>query len=164
MKKEKVLLTPLKLIGLTIRTNNKQEMEPKTSKIAYLAQDYWQNAIGNEFKHRVNPGTTYAVYTEYDSDETGDYTYFIGEAVHSFKEQDLSRFKSLSIPQQHYQKFTTKAGQIPKVVIEAWQAIWQMSPQNLEGHRNYLVDFEVFDQRAKDPNKAVIDIYIGVTD
>lgn len=162
MKKEKAKLNQKTLIGMTVRTNNKNEMNPSTAKIGNLATEYWQQQIANQLKDRINPDVTYAVYTDFESDEHGDYTYFIGEEVKSIDTQDLSKFKSLTIPESTYQKFTTESGKMPDVVISAWQNIWQMKKDEFEGKRKYVADFEVYDQRAKDPNSTVIDIYIGI--
>ena len=162
MKKEKVKLGNLILLDMTARTNNKNEMNPQASKIAQLAGMYWEKQIANQFKNRINPGITYSVYTEYESNENGEYTYFIGEEVRSFDDQDLSKFKSLTIPATTYQKFTTESGKIPDIVIAAWQKIWQMKEKDLEGKRKYIADFEIYDQRAIDPNQAIVDIYIGI--
>ena len=119
--------------------------------------------VAKNIKHRVNPGVTYSVYTEFESDEHGDYTYFIGEIVDSTDEQDLSQFKLLSIPESSYQKFTTEPGKMPDVVISAWQKIWAMKESDFGGKRKYISDFEIYDQRASNPNHAVIDIYIGIS-
>ncbi len=162
MHKERINLGGLTLIGLSTRTNNKNEMNPATSKIASLAGTYWSQQVANEFKGRLNPGITYSVYTDYESDEHGEYTYFIGEIVESLENQDLSKFETLVIPPSDYQRFTTKPGKFPEIVISAWQAIWKMTPTELAGKRKYIADFEVYDQRASDPNSAVIDIYIGI--
>jgi predicted transcriptional regulator YdeE len=78
MNKEKVKLESLKLIGLTARTKNKDEMTPDKGKIGPLANHYWSNQTGNGFKCRTNSGVTYCVYTDFESDEHGEYTYFIG--------------------------------------------------------------------------------------
>ena len=160
-KRKKTKLDQLILVGLTARTNNKNEMNPKTAKIGELAGFYWSQQMANKIKHRRTPGITYAVYTEYESDEHGDYTYFIGEAVDSIENQDLSQFKTLFIPASSYQKFTTQPGKIPEIIISAWQAIWQMDEKDFGGKRKYLADFEIYDQRASDLNNSVIDIYIG---
>lgn len=162
MKKEKTELGALKLVGITARTNNKNEMAPDTAKIGMVAGSYWRDQLANKIKHRVTPGVTYSVYTEYDSDEHGDYTYFIGEAVNSLDDQDLSAFKSLAIPASHYQKFTTEPGKMPGVIISAWQSIWKMNEMDFEGTRKYQADFEIYDQRAMDPDNAIVDIYIGI--
>lgn len=162
MEKSLTILDEFILVGLTARTNNKNEINPKTSKIASLAQAYWHQQIAQLIKHRRQPGVTYAAYTEYESDENGDYTYFIGEAVNSTAGQDLSRFKVLTIPKSGYLKLTTPSGKMPDVVIDAWQQIWQMNPSDFGGKRKYIVDFEIYDEKAMDPEKTVVDIYIGV--
>lgn len=162
MKKQTASLPQITLVGLTARTNNKNEMDPKTSKIGALAGSYWGQQIANDIKHRTHPGVTYAVYTEFESDEHGEYTYFIGEAVDSIDKQNLSQFKTITIPKSAYQKFTTEAGKMPEVVIAAWQKIWNMKAADFGGKRAYIADFEVYDQRAADPNNTVLDIYIGV--
>lgn len=164
MKKEKIQLESIHLIGMTARTNNKNEMNPDTAKIGALASHYWGQQIANQFKDRVKPGVTYSVYTDFESDENGEYTYFIGEEVSSLDNQDLSTFKSLVIPNSTYQKFTTQPGKIPAVVIEAWQKIWQMQNEDFGGMRKYAADFEIYDQRAQDLQNAIVDIYIGIVE
>ena len=79
MKKATVDKQEIKLIGLSARTNNKNEINPQTSKIGGLAGRYWNQNIAAQITDRKNAGVTLSVYTEYDSDEHGDYTYFIGE-------------------------------------------------------------------------------------
>lgn len=161
MKKELVTEPEIMLVGLMARTNNKNEMNPQTAKIGELAGRYWRQNIANQIPNRKNPGVTMAIYTEYDSNEHGDYTYFIGEAVSSFENlpEDLNK---LTIPAAKYQKFTTPSGKMPEVVINAWQQIWQMSANDFGGNRAYVADFEVYDQRAIDPANMILDIYIGI--
>ncbi len=161
MKKELVNKPEIKLVGLTARTNNKNEMNPQTSKIGELMGRYWNQDIAAQISHRKNPGVTLSVYTEYDSNEHGDYTYFIGEEVSSF-ENLPSGLQKLMIPAAKYQKFTTPSGKMPEVVINAWQQIWKMTSPDFGGNRAYIADFEVYDQRASDPTNANLDIYIGI--
>lgn len=161
MKKELVTEPEMMLVGLMARTNNKNEMNPQTAKIGELAGRYWRQNIANQIPNRKNPGVTMAIYTEYDSNEHGDYTYFIGEAVSSFENLPKGLNK-LTIPAAKYQKFTTPSGKMPEVVINAWQQIWQMSATDFGGNRAYVADFEVYDQRAIDPANMILDIYIGI--
>lgn len=65
MKKEKTKLDEIMVVGLTARTNNKNEMIPEKSKIGELAGIYWGKQIANNIKHRKSPGITYSIYTEY---------------------------------------------------------------------------------------------------
>ena len=162
MDKATTEINSLKLIGLTTRTNNANEQTPGKSRIAKMIMNYWSNSVADNFKNRQTPGITYAVYTDYESDEHGDYTYFIGELVTRFDEQNLCSFDSLIIPAGRYQKFTTPPGKMPSVVIEAWQAIWKMKSSELGGVRSYIADFEVYDQRVVDPSNAIVDVYIGI--
>ncbi len=164
MKREKTELSEIMLVGFSARTNNKNEMNPELSKIGQLAGNYWSNQLAQAIQHRTNPGVTYAVYTDYDSDEHGDYTYFIGEAVDSLAGQNLSQFTTVTIPKSHYQKFTTDPGKMPNVVIAAWQSIWAMRANQLGGKRRYVADFEIYDDRAGDPNNTIVDIYIGINE
>lgn len=161
MKKELTSKPEIKLIGLSARTNNKNEFNPETSKIGKLAGQFWGQNLAAQIPQRKNPGVTLAVYTEYASDEHGDYTYFIGEEVNSFDNLPQG-LEKLTIPAAKYQKLTTPSGKMPQVVIQAWQDIWKMSAKDFGGARAYQADFEVFDQRASDPANASVDIYIGL--
>ena len=136
-------------------------MNPTTSKIGELAVLYWGQNLAAQFSNRKNPGVTFSVYTEYDSNEHGDYTYFIGEKVGSFKNIP-SEFQKLIIPAAKHQKFTTVSGKIPEMVINAWKEIWGMTIEDFSGTRAYRADFEIYDQRAIDTTNAVIDIYVGI--
>lgn len=162
MQKQKTQLSQMILLGLSARTNNRSEMNPETAKIGTVSGCYWGEQMMNEIKHRTKPGVTYAVYTDFESDEHGDYTYFIGEVVSSLEDQDLEKFTTITIPASDYTKFTTEPGQMPGVVISAWQNIWAMNEQDFGGKRKYIADFEVYDARASNFEQAIVDIYIGV--
>lgn len=161
MQKEIIQKPEIKLVGLCVRTNNKNEMDPATGKIGPLIQHYWNQNIAAQIQARKNPGVTFSVYTDYATDEHGDYTYFVGEEVSAFNHipPDL---QTCLIASALYQKFTTSAGKMPDIVIQAWQQIWAMTPAELGGKRAYLADFEVYDQRASDPSRAIVDLYIGI--
>lgn len=161
MQKFTIHLPEIKLLGITTRTSNAAEMNPATAKIGAIMQQYMQNDMAQTIPHRKKPGTTFCVYTDYESDFTGVYTYFIGEEVTTF--DNLSEGLEMhTIAPQIYTKFTTEQGHIPGVVIEAWQKIWQMPTEQLGGKRSYRSDFEMYDERAVDYQKAIIDIYIGI--
>ena len=117
--------------------------------------------IQQYLQQRNTPGILYCVYTNYQSDFKGDYTYFIGEEKESLQFIP-ENFSSLTIPSQHYQKFTVGPGKMPSLCIDAWQKIWSMNEADLEGQRNYLADFEIYDARASDPMHTILDIYIGI--
>lgn len=151
----------IKLVGIKTRTNNAGEFT-KDAQIPTCIQDYFSEQIPNKITQRKNEGITFCVYTKYESDHTGNYTFYIGEEVIDTKDEMPDCLKKCIIPQQTYIKFTTKSGPMPDVVIQAWQEIWKMTPKDLGGQRNYCADFEVYDERAKDPQNTILDLYIGI--
>lgn len=153
-------LPEIKLVGITARTSNAAEFNPDTTKIGATMQKFF-GGLQNNILNRKNPGKVFAVYTNYESDANGEYTYFLGEEVTSFDNMD-KEFEALTIPAQTYAKFTSDPGQMPSVVIDMWQKIWNMDSESLGGERAYIADFEIYDERSIDPNNAVLDIYIGV--
>lgn len=161
MNKTIITLPEVKLVGITARTSNALEMNPETSKIGATMQKFFASGMQAQIFGRKNPGTTFCVYTNYESDVNGDYTYFIGEEVTSFENID-KEFETLTIPAQNYAKFTNQPGPMPTVCIDMWQAIWKMNAVDLGGVRAYIADFEVYDHRSQNPEQAVLDIYIGI--
>lgn len=161
MKKETVFIPELILVGISDRTNNKNEANPETAKISSMIQRYFHQSLATNIPNRTKPGTTYCVYTDYESDEFGDYTYFVGEAVQSGTEvpEDLTK---IIIPAQTYVKFTNGPGAMPDVCITAWKDIWSMSSDALGGQRTYGADFEIYDERAQNPHQVELDICIGI--
>lgn len=161
MKKDILLLNEIKLVGIKVRTNNKTESNPATGVIPACVNQYHQQQIAEKIQNRKIPGITFCAYTDYASDHQGDYTFFIGEEVLSLDNVSTD-LEVLVIPPQVYAKFTTDPGVMPQVVINAWQAIWRMTAQELGGNRRFIADFEMYDQRASDPQNTVLDIYIGI--
>lgn len=151
----------MKLMGISVRTNNKAEEDISKGLIFGCVMRYYHEGFAEKIPNRTKPGVTYCVYTDYESDYTGDYTYFIGEEVDSFKTipEDL---EAIVIPEQKYTKFTAGPGGMPEVLRGAWKEIWDMSEEELGGKRGYKADFEVYDERAADHSNIVLDIYIGI--
>lgn len=156
-------LGEIKLVGITTRTDNAHlfESDPTTNKIAATVQKYFHQNLPTKIRNKTKPGTTFCVYTQYESDVNGEYTYFIGEEVSSFDEVD-KEFETLIIPAQNYAKFTSQTGPMPTVCIDMWKNIWQMTPADLGGNRAYIADFELYDERSVDHNNVILDIYIGL--
>ena len=93
----------------------------------------------------------------------GEYTYLIGEEVTLF-DNLLPGLETYTIAPQTYTKFTNGPGPMPQVRQEPWEKIWAMKEDELGGTRRYHADFEIYDERAKDHDKIVFDIYIGINE
>lgn len=160
MQKIVAVLPEFTLIGISARTNNKAEIEGN-GKIVPSLQRYFGDQLFDKIPARKKSGTTFCVYTHYESDHTGDYTYFVGEEV-SAVDQIPEGMERLVIPAQRYVKFTNGPGPMPAIVQEPWFKIWHMNDDELGGTRRYLADFEVYDERAANPLRTVVDIFVGV--
>jgi predicted transcriptional regulator YdeE len=162
MQKIIEILPEKRFIGISVRTNNQNESDQTQAKIGSTFQKYFQNRLSDKIIHRKNPGVTFCIYTDYESDVNGDYTCLIGEEVNSFEEMDEENYDQLFIPEQTYAKFTSNPGKMPEVCIDMWKEIWQMKSIDFSEQRSYIADFEVYDERSIDPANAVLDIFIGL--
>lgn len=150
---------PIKLVGISVRTNNIDEFNADKARIGATMQQYFKGGLANKINDRKNPGVTFAAYTNYDSDFTGNYTYFLGEEVNSF-DKIPEGFESITIPEQNYVKFTSEPGLTQTVIVNTWKKIWYMPSDKL--NRAYKTDFEVYDRRKSGIENDVVNIYIGV--
>lgn len=152
----------MRLVGISVRTTNEIERDKMKGRIFPCVQRYFHEALWEKISNRTKPGTTFCAYTDYESDCTGAYTYFIGEEVTSITSPLPEDLQTLTIPPQRYAKFTTAPAPMPDVVMEAWKKVWAMSPGELGGDRAYNTDFEIYDERASDHQRIVLDLYIGL--
>jgi predicted transcriptional regulator YdeE len=163
MQKEIEQLPEINLVGIQVRTSYKAELNKLAGNIFPCVRSYFHKRLFEKISHRKRPGRTFCAYTDYESDYKGAYTYFIGEEVTSLDLALDKGFSKLTIPAQTYAKFTTGPAPMPAVVVDAWEAIWKMTPEVLGGKRNYLSDFEIYDERAADHSKIVMDLFIGIS-
>ena len=161
MKKTIIQLPEIKLVGISTRTNNADEANPDTAKIGTMVQRFFNKKVQEKTNNRKKPGYIYSVYTNYESDVNGDYTYFIGEEVTSFDDIN-EELVALTMPAETYAKFTSQPGMMPDVLIEMWQKIWVMTPEELGGERTYVADFEIFNDKSLEGEATVVDVYIGI--
>ena len=76
MQKTNTQLPEIKLVGITARTSNALEIT-KDPQISTTVQRFFHDGLSAKIPHRTNPNTTYCVYTEYESDFNGEYTYHL---------------------------------------------------------------------------------------
>lgn len=125
--------------GLAARTDNELEMT-ENGQIRKL----WRNFFEGSFQTGADAADdgVYAVYTEYESDENGDYTFVLGRRIPEQAEvrADLTTFK---IREGRYAVFTADEGPAAAVVPALWKRIWSMSKEELGGQRAFQTDYEV---------------------
>lgn len=146
------------ITGIAVRTSNAREATPNA-----LIGGQWQHFFAENLRDKIpnrENDTIYALYTEYQSDRSGDYTYVLGMRVKegSGVPQGMAAWTARA---GKYRVFTTPRGSVTRVIPDIWRHIWDEEDQsNL--HRAYKADFEAYDERAQDPQNSEVDIYIGV--
>ncbi len=82
-------------------------MNADTAKIGTTMQRFFADKLQDKILNRKTPKKVFAVYTNYESDATGEYTYFLGEEVTSFENID-KEFSTLTIPMQNLHQVPIK--------------------------------------------------------
>ena len=105
-------------------------------------------------------GEIIALYTDYESDEYGEYTLVLGAKVTSSANIPEGMVVK-EVPAARYAIFTSARGDVKQVVINTWKRIWN-EPRTAEYTRAYRADFELYGAAAANPDDCQLDIYIGV--
>lgn len=149
MEHEIVFLEEKNVAGFSARTNNSSpEMG---TVIGGLWQKLYLPENFSEITDRKNEKAL-GIYTDYSSDEQGDYTVMAAFEVKSDAPQ--AGFELRKIPAGRYAKFIVK-GNMHSAVRDFWEKLWGMGLE-----RSFVCDFEEY-QNA-DPENAEIHIYIGL--
>jgi predicted transcriptional regulator YdeE len=148
------------VIGIEARTNNAKEMTDG-GVIPKQWNRFFAEGILDRIPNKADP-TIYALYTDYASNRNGDYSFMIGAKV-----DDTAVIPPGMVAKKvlagKYAVVTSTRGPVQKVVPQAWQEVWSLEDKSqLGGARAYRTDFEVYDQRSRDPQDSQIDIFIGI--
>lgn len=149
----------IKVIGIEVRTTNKAEMSGQ-GKIGGQWGRFFQENIPAKIPNQSRPEQMLAIYTDYESDATGEYSFILAKEVSSLAEIPPGMVGK-TLPAANYAVFTSKQGAMPGIVIELWQRIWGLKKDEVGGDRAYLADFEVYDARSQDPQNSQVDVFIS---
>jgi predicted transcriptional regulator YdeE/peroxiredoxin len=145
--------------GIAARTSNAKEMTAD-GVIGKQWARLMQEDVLAKIPNRAD-GSVVAVYTDYSSDKDGAYTYLLGARVTSQAGLPPGVIAK-KIPSGKFALFTTEKGPGPKVLPEAWIHINSLPKSAPGGDRVYLADYEIYDERAKDPQNLQADIYVRI--
>lgn len=156
---KQILEEPFYVAGFLVRTNNAAEASGE-SKIGPLWQRFMQEKLVDQIPNRADESFT-VVYSNYASDETGNYDYLLGGRVASVDHLPAG-MSWRRVEPATYAVILTDKGQMPGVLQAAWDRIWHMSPGDLGGKRAFKTDYEIYDKRTADPQNAQVEIHIGL--
>ncbi|MCD0474643.1 GyrI-like domain-containing protein [Flavobacterium sp. EDS] len=141
------------IIGLSIRTTNENE-QSATDIPALWNKFMTENTIENIPNKTDN--SIYSVYTEYEKDYTKPYTTILGCKVSSL-ENIPAGMTGKTIAKETYKQFTAKGNLADGIVIQKWIEIW-----NTDLNRKYTADFEIYGEKASNPENAEVPIFIAL--
>ncbi|MGY3053511.1 putative transcriptional regulator YdeE [Pedobacter sp. UYEF25] len=142
------------LIGISVRTTNKDNQASKD--LGALWQQFFVDSLLEKIPNKISTNIL-CVYTDYESDFTGEYTAMIGVPA-----KDLSEIPDglvgREFPAANFKIFTAE-GEMPNAVVNTWNGIWT-NDKNLS--REYTYDFEVYGADSQKGEDSKVDIYISV--
>jgi predicted transcriptional regulator YdeE len=164
------------VVGIEARTSNAREASGDGAIGNMWARLASENLL-SRIQHRVDAHIV-AVYSDYESDKDGPYTYTLGAKVSSAHDvpPGMVARKVLS---GNYAMFTAQGGALPQMTVDLWKRIWSLEkpPQQHERtgrsgpvvrdehqiHRAYKTDFEIhYNGLQAQPPDTHTDIYIGI--
>ncbi|KZL89931.1 effector binding domain-containing protein [Clostridium magnum] len=141
------------IVGKEIRTTNEDGKCMK--EILELWQQFKSQKLGDKIPNKVEANSILGIYTDYENNEKGSYSFIVGFQVSSI-EFIPEGMVSKVIPASKYYVVTAK-GKMPQKIGEAWAHIW-----NSGISRTYKGDFELYDERYNDTENAEVDIYVSI--
>lgn len=154
MKSKEITLDAFTIVGISVRTTNQNHKSQED--IAKLWESFFLNGVVQSIPNKIS-NDVYCIYTDYESDYTGEYTTLIGYKVSNIN--GIPANKNLIIkdfPSCKYLQYTSE-GELPYAVGKTWAHIWQ---SNI--NRAYTADFDIYGEEAKDPKNAKITTFLSI--
>jgi predicted transcriptional regulator YdeE len=141
------------IIGMSVRTTNENGQSGED--IPALWNRFMTEGIAAKIPNKID-NALYCVYTEYEKDHTKPYTTLLGCLVSSL---DIipEEMNGKTIEKATYEKFTAKGNLQENIVYKEWMKIW-----NSDLDRSFTSDFEIYGEKAQNPETAEVDIFIAI--
>ena len=142
-----------KIIGISIETTNQNGKAAED--LGNLWGRFFAENVAGKIQNKIS-GEIYSIYTDYESDFTGNYLAILG-----FKVSSLDNIPDGLIGREFenetFMKFTAK-GEMPNAVVETWKEIWSKDDSL---RRKYTYDFEVYGEKSQNGTDSEVEIYIA---
>lgn len=146
----------LKFIGVEAKTSNQMEMNKKTAQIPGLYRKFLKEGLEEKIPNRVDSDLYFALYTDYESDPNGQYSFILAAEVSSSEEVPDGMI-AIDIPTAQYLVFTVK-GSLPQALSRTWKEIGNYFANNKVYQRAYTADFELYDKSFPE----LVEVYIAI--
>ena len=146
------------LIGVSVRTSGQKEAGGNG-----LVPALWARSLQDGTFERIPNRTDdkmLAVYTDFDGDQTGVYTYILGARVSS-AEKVPDGMVAVTIPAGRYAVVQSDKGTLPDIMPKVWKDIAAMSTNDRGGERSFKTDYVVF-PAGFDWQDTQVEVHVGV--
>ncbi len=153
MSNQKIQLQKFSIIGISVRTTN--ENGQSSNDIPALWNKFMVEGIADKIPNKID-SSVYCIYTEYEKDHTKPYTTIIGCKVENINAIP-NGMVGKTFDEENYSKRIAKGNILQGMVFGEWVKIW-----NSDLQRTFTADFEVYGEKAKNPENAEVDIFVAV--
>ena len=151
-----VQIPAFSVAGIAVRTSNSAEMNPAIAQLGGLWGRFFSESWERQLPARGDDGRIYGVYSGYESDQHGAFDVTAGVALADpATPQTAPGAVRVDIEPGDYLVFTGQ-GEMPQMVIDAWQRVWRHFADNPQVQRRFGTDFEAYEG----PDKVAI--HVGV--
>ena len=143
------------VVGLTVRTCNRDEMDPATARIGALWDRFFSQSWERTLPGRGEEGRIFGVYSGYESDEHGAFDVTAGVAVPP-PVAPVPGAVQIVVQAGDYLVFRGH-GTMPQMVIDAWGEVWRYFAAHPQLPRRFGTDFELYEG----PDRVALQIGIA---
>ncbi|MEL6989223.1 MAG: effector binding domain-containing protein [Bacteroidota bacterium] len=150
---QNVNIKPFNVIGIAVRTSN------VNGQAAGDIQNLWNLFLSNQMMLKIPnklSNDILSLYTDYEGDHSQPYTAMLGCQVANL-DNVPEGMVGKSFNGGDYAKMTAQGDLTKGIVVDQWMKIWEMDLK-----RKYTVDFEIYGEKAQNPNDAEVEFYIAV--
>jgi len=141
------------VIGVSVRATN--ENGQSGNDIPALWNKFMAEGIIEKIPNKVD-SSIYCIYTDYEKDHTKPYTTIIGCKVMNL-DSIPQGMVGKTFEEANYSKHVAKGNILEGLVFNEWTKIWNSGMQ-----RSFTADFEVYGEKARNPENAEVDIFVAI--
>lgn len=141
------------IIGIDVRTSNQNGQAGQD--IPNLWQKFMSENIAGKISNKISE-EVFCIYTEYEGDHNKPYTTLLGCKVDSLENIPES-MRGMTFTTKNQKAFQAKGNLLQGAIWQKWAEIWETDLD-----RTYTFDYEVYGEKAQNPEDAEVVIFVAV--
>lgn len=141
------------VIGISVRTSNENNQAGQD--IPALWNKFMTEGIAEQIPTKID-NSIFCIYTDYEKDHTKSYTTILGCRVENL-DTIPNGMIGKTFEEAIYKKHIAKGNILQGMIYSEWKKIW-----NSDLDRAFTADFEVYGEKAQNPENAGVDIFVAI--